>query len=222
MKKFVDYYKVLGLRPKADAAEIRAAYVRLAKEHHPDKGGDPGKMNLVNEAYDTLKNPLDRAQFDRRFDRMKEPVRTVTQQPAPRTSQPSSRLSRVRMRQAFLILITGLVVVAAIAWFFMTPGRQSDEADNNSTGPQSQDELQNLKAQYDACVESFDQATNRLALVNRDLNVAKLNGDTAGYNALIPAQNQMVADYNARRAECNSLKNQYNEQVNNFNETTIP
>ena len=34
-----NYYADLGLSPHATPAEIRAAWLRLAKEHHPDKKG---------------------------------------------------------------------------------------------------------------------------------------------------------------------------------------
>ncbi|MDQ2973163.1 MAG: DnaJ domain-containing protein [bacterium] len=62
--KFVDYYKVLGVKKTASNGDIRKAYLRLAKEHHPDRGGDSKRMNKLNEAYETLKEPKARELYD--------------------------------------------------------------------------------------------------------------------------------------------------------------
>lgn len=51
-----NYYKVLGLDKNATIDQIRAAYKKLAREHHPDKGGDKNEFLKVQEAYDTLIN----------------------------------------------------------------------------------------------------------------------------------------------------------------------
>ncbi|MDQ3093796.1 MAG: DnaJ domain-containing protein [bacterium] len=62
--KFVDYYKVLGVKKTASTSDIRKAYLRLAKEHHPDRGGDETRMNRLNEAYETLKETKARELYD--------------------------------------------------------------------------------------------------------------------------------------------------------------
>ena len=45
-----DPFALLGLDAHASAAEVRAARRRLAKEHHPDAGGDAGRMRTLNLA----------------------------------------------------------------------------------------------------------------------------------------------------------------------------
>lgn len=50
-----DPYAVLGLERWASNAEIKRAYRKLAREHHPDAGGDEGRMKDINRAYDMLK-----------------------------------------------------------------------------------------------------------------------------------------------------------------------
>lgn len=65
--QFIDYYKVLGVEPTADDKTIKAAYRKLARQYHPDvnkEAGAENKFKEVAEAYDVLKNPEKRAEFD--------------------------------------------------------------------------------------------------------------------------------------------------------------
>lgn len=50
-----DYYRVLGVQRNATQIEIRQAYVRLAKELHPDRGGSVEAMRNLNRAYHALR-----------------------------------------------------------------------------------------------------------------------------------------------------------------------
>jgi molecular chaperone DnaJ len=63
-----DYYEVLGVGKDADEGEIKRAYRKLAIQHHPDKNpGDPTaaeKFREAAEAYEVLKDPQKRAQYD--------------------------------------------------------------------------------------------------------------------------------------------------------------
>jgi DnaJ-class molecular chaperone len=60
-----DHYKTLGVDKKATEAEIKAAFRKLAHQHHPDKnGGDDKKFKEINEAYQTLSDKNKRAQYD--------------------------------------------------------------------------------------------------------------------------------------------------------------
>ena len=60
-----NYYDILGVSKTASADEIKEAYRNLAKQYHPDVGGDPEKMKDINNAYDILSDPDKRAAFDR-------------------------------------------------------------------------------------------------------------------------------------------------------------
>jgi len=64
-----DLYEILGVPRNASQEEIRRAYLKLAHKYHPDKtGGDKDaeeKLKEINAAYDVLKNPEKRAQYDR-------------------------------------------------------------------------------------------------------------------------------------------------------------
>jgi hypothetical protein len=60
-----DLYEVLGVAPSAPTAEIRRAYLGLARRHHPDlDSGDAERMRAVNDAWATLGDPVRRARYD--------------------------------------------------------------------------------------------------------------------------------------------------------------
>lgn len=64
-----DYYALLGVDRNADAADIKAAYRRLALKYHPDR--NPGdaeaeeRFKQINEAYAVLSDPEKRSRYDR-------------------------------------------------------------------------------------------------------------------------------------------------------------
>ncbi len=65
-----DYYAVLGLQPTATADDIKKAYRKLARAHHPDRNPDDPKaeerFKEVQEANDTLSDPEKRKAYDYR------------------------------------------------------------------------------------------------------------------------------------------------------------
>ena len=62
----MNYYDVLGLDPTCSPSEIQTAYRQLAKQHHPDLGGNEQRFHEISEAYEILKDPHKRAAFDHR------------------------------------------------------------------------------------------------------------------------------------------------------------
>lgn len=60
-----DLYGVLGLQSDAGSEDIKRAYRRRAREHHPDAGGDPERFKEVTHAYEVLSDPDRRARYDR-------------------------------------------------------------------------------------------------------------------------------------------------------------
>ncbi|MBA6154528.1 DnaJ C-terminal domain-containing protein [Gelidibacter maritimus] len=66
---FIDYYKVLGVSKSATAAEIKKAYRKLARKHHPDVNPNDKnaerKFKEINEANEVLGDPEKRKKYDK-------------------------------------------------------------------------------------------------------------------------------------------------------------
>ncbi len=64
---FKDYYEVLGVAPDVDDKTLKTAYRKLARKYHPDvsKEADAeARFKEVAEAYDVLRDPHKRAEYD--------------------------------------------------------------------------------------------------------------------------------------------------------------
>lgn len=66
--QFQDYYETLGVAKTATEAEIKSAFRKLARKHHPDVAKDKKtaeeKFKQINEAYEVLSDPQKRAKYD--------------------------------------------------------------------------------------------------------------------------------------------------------------
>jgi hypothetical protein len=75
------HYEVLEVAPGTPTAEIRRAYLRLARAHHPDRGGrDAERMRRINAAWAVLGDDARRAAYDAEL-----------AAPPPATAAPSAR-----------------------------------------------------------------------------------------------------------------------------------
>ncbi|HEV3252064.1 MAG TPA: DnaJ domain-containing protein, partial [Puia sp.] len=65
---YIDYYNILGLDKKASQEDIKKAYRKLARKHHPDL--NPNDKNAhktfqqINEANEVLSDPEKRKKYD--------------------------------------------------------------------------------------------------------------------------------------------------------------
>jgi len=100
-----DAYAILGVPSDADDTEIASAYRSLARRHHPDVAGEAAtaQMSLINAAFDLLRNPRRRDEYDRALDaadiaagrpgtraaRRRARRARPTHGPAPTTSRPA-------------------------------------------------------------------------------------------------------------------------------------
>jgi molecular chaperone DnaJ len=60
-----DLYELLDIPRDAGEDEVKRAYRRKAREHHPDAGGDEETFKAVTHAYQVLSDPQKRARYDR-------------------------------------------------------------------------------------------------------------------------------------------------------------
>jgi molecular chaperone DnaJ len=63
----VDHYAVLGVERSASADEIRSAYRKLARQHHPDVSSQDGaaeRFKEITQAYEVLSDPEKRQRYD--------------------------------------------------------------------------------------------------------------------------------------------------------------
>jgi curved DNA-binding protein CbpA len=75
-----DYYKILSVGKTATADEVKKAYLKLARDNHPDRFRDPEEraladrqFQLITEAYNQLRDDRLRREYDRTLDRKVRP-----------------------------------------------------------------------------------------------------------------------------------------------------
>jgi curved DNA-binding protein CbpA len=123
----VTHYDILGVARTASAVEIRDAYRRLARRHHPDQG--PGRnataMAAINEAYRVLGDPGRRAVYDAELRGASTVTATAGEAPsASRTVTPPapSTPARYPWKLALGMAAVGATVVLVGAALY-EPGR---------------------------------------------------------------------------------------------------
>jgi len=104
-----DHYATLGAGRDEARAEIERRYKRLARLHHPDRGGDEEEMKAVNEAWRVLGDRDARREYDARH-----PERSHAPYVAHRpVSSPGAKADPVsgRLVGALLGTFAGLVLL---------------------------------------------------------------------------------------------------------------
>ena len=61
-----DYYKILNINRNSSQDDVKKAFRKLSKQHHPDKGGNENTFKEMSEAYDTLSDENKRREYDMR------------------------------------------------------------------------------------------------------------------------------------------------------------
>ena len=116
-----NYYELLQVSPKADPEIIEAAYRRLALKFHPDHNPLPqatAKMQALNEAYNILKDPQRRAEYDQELNRPNHDDLTDDDYtPPPRRVSWLARLGRSEWAARLgWLAVVGLLVGLIVFW----------------------------------------------------------------------------------------------------------
>lgn len=135
------HYEVLGIDERAPATEVRQAYVRLARRHHPDffsssdgatRAEAERRMRAINEAWDVLGDARRRLDYDRAqgivagtgagqedhgfrpFDTAEEDVdpRDLPDEPYRRDAGGDGRLARIATLAPVLAFVAAVVLAA--------------------------------------------------------------------------------------------------------------
>ena len=61
-----NFYEELGLEKNATKSEIKSSYRSLVKKHHPDAGGEKERFLAIQNAWETLNDPIKKAEYDRK------------------------------------------------------------------------------------------------------------------------------------------------------------
>ncbi|HKH02663.1 MAG TPA: J domain-containing protein [Bradyrhizobium sp.] len=113
MSRGSTFYDVFTLDEHATPQQIRTAYVRLMKVHHPDKSGQqtPGLVALINLCYETLSDPAKRAAYDADLRRRNDLAAASV---SPRSE--TKRFTSARLAIAMLLFVACLASVGAFAF----------------------------------------------------------------------------------------------------------
>lgn len=113
-----NYYAILGAGRTASQDEIERLYKSLAKQHHPDRGGDPDRMKAINEAYRVLGNADTRRLYDSQLPESVDALPYVV----PPLSPPAALLPDTvagRLIGASFFLLAGLVFLFLVRIFYI-------------------------------------------------------------------------------------------------------
>ena len=61
-----NFYEELGLEKNATESEIKSSYRSLVKKHHHDAGGEKERFIKIQNAWETLNDPIKKAEYDRK------------------------------------------------------------------------------------------------------------------------------------------------------------
>ena len=113
-----NYYDVLGATEDISQDELERLYKRLARQHHPDRGGNAEHMKALNEAYRVLSNEFTRRAYD--FKRIRS-LDTGNATVPPASSQSSGIPNTVfgRFMLAIFNLMGGLILLFVIRLIYL-------------------------------------------------------------------------------------------------------
>ncbi|WP_062543374.1 J domain-containing protein [Rufibacter tibetensis] len=232
-----NYYHILGVSSSASAAEIKAAYKRLAVKLHPDKNPNnphaEERFKQINEAYQVLSDPRRRATFDlqRQYEQQQRQAQAYANPRYHQTRQPAGfqeRHYRQRPQKhthfsrrdllivASVVLATVLLVfVIDIVWSGIASGRAMEQARQ----AESQQLWKAADASYSTALEhkpKLEEARIRRA----DLRLTHLNnpaGAIEDYTAALKESDKPPAAWYAARGKSYLRTKRYPEALKDLN-----
>ena len=183
--EYKDYYKVLGVPRTADAAEIKRAYRKLARQYHPDKNkakGAEDKFKEANEANDVLGDPKKREAYDQLGANWRAGERFT---PPPGWSP--GGFSRGGGRRAGAGFGGGAPGDANFSDFFSTLFGGAGGFNGADGGFESPPQDQRAKLSI-ALEDSYNGATRNITIGGRTLSVRIPKGVTAGQTIRLAGQ----------------------------------
>ena len=114
MRREYTFYEVFDLNERATAQQVRSAYLRLMKLHHPDRSvgqQTPGFVALINLCYETLSDPVKRAAYDSEL-RQRNSANAAL---SPVVSSARGRVQRSRLAAAALLVVASAAVIALVS-----------------------------------------------------------------------------------------------------------
>jgi len=118
----INYYDLLQINPQAEIETIERVYRILASRYHPDnlQTGDEERFKVLNEAYQILRDPVKRKEYDRQFELSPAgPLPVIPPRSIPRwaASFRATGVLRIRspMRAAIAVAGVGVAVEGVVA-----------------------------------------------------------------------------------------------------------
>ena len=93
-RRRTDLYRILGATPLSSPEMLRHRWLEFAKTGHPDVGGDTARFRQVKEAYEILRDPERRAEYERFWVRALGPFERVAPSRGARAAGPGGAGSR--------------------------------------------------------------------------------------------------------------------------------
>lgn len=87
-RRRTDLYRVLGVPPLASGDMVREHWLNVAKRLHPDVGGDAASFRQAKQAYEVLRDPERRAEYERFWLRALGPFERVAPDDGPALAAP--------------------------------------------------------------------------------------------------------------------------------------
>ena len=139
-KTMKDYYKILGIHEEASQEEIRERWAELTHKYHPDrvKDGNGERIKEINEAYQVLKDPATRFDYDFNRDLKKSVLKKKEYGKRKR----NARLNKVLPPVAIAVVLLGL----GSLFFFSKSQGPTQKAERHPIVPsKSETSVQNEK-----------------------------------------------------------------------------